>query len=374
MTKRRYELDTRVLTVFFFVAMPFVAFGSFVVVNMARGSLRASLGAALEQRSMETKLQVERYVGDQFVHLQFLAREPQVQAAVAGAKPMGPDEARGLEQAWTVGDEKVMARLLGNPVALRFRDVAQLHPGIRLLQLVDGSGRLVATSIRGGRILNGDTPWFRALASDEQRPRVMDIYRTPGSRLALFEITYPVLSPEDGRLLGGLRAVIDAADLYSVLAPVRVGHSGHAVLVRSTDGLILASDEASRVLTETFPGFASIQAAMAERRGYWLVPEVRQKGKEAEGALVQPRRIVGFSAVEQVPGVQWLVAVEQDADEAEAPILGVTRYLWVHFIGAFGTVILLALYFSFKLETPVIEDELHLHEEHLPSNARATQE
>jgi hypothetical protein len=30
-------------------------------------------------------------------------------------------------------------------------------------------------------------------------------------------------------------------------------------------------------------------------------------------------------------------------------------------------VILLALYFSFRVEKPVIEEELHLHEEHIPS-------
>jgi hypothetical protein len=117
------------------------------------------------------------------------------------------------------------------------------------------------------------------------------------------------------------------------------------VVLRSTDG-ILASDETSKLVTQSFPGFGAIQAAITERRGHWFVPEIREKGADgAEGALVEPRRFVGFAAVEQVPGVQWLVAVEQDADEAEAPILGVTRYLWIHFIGAFLTVILLALYF-----------------------------
>jgi hypothetical protein len=63
--------------------------------------------------------------------------------------------------------------------------------------------------------------------------------------------------------------------------------------------------------------------------------------------------------------------VEQELEEATAPIAGVTRYLWIHFIGAFGTVILLALYFSFRAETPVIEEELHLHEEHLPESMKS---
>jgi hypothetical protein len=71
--------------------------------------------------------------------------------------------------------------------------------------------------------------------------------------------------------------------------------------------------------------------------------------------------------------VQWLVTVEQDLGEALAPVEGVTRYLWVHFIGVFATVILLAVYFSFKLERPVMEEDLHLHEEHVPRGVtRAT--
>jgi hypothetical protein len=373
MGKRRYELDTRVLTVFFFVAMPFVAFGSFVVVNMARGALQAALGEALEQRSLETKVHLERYIGNRFIDLHILAKEPQVQAAIAESRPLGPDQARALEQAWSSADEKATASLLGSPVALRLREFAQLRPGIRLLQLVDSGGRLVATSGRGGRLLNAETPWFRALLLDAQRPHVTDVHRPAGGSLALLEIAYPLQSPEDGRLLGAVRAVYDATDLYTVLAPVRVGRTGHAVLLRSTDGLVLASDETSKLLTQRFPGFGAIQAAIAERRGHWFVPEIREKGADgAEGALVEPRRFVGFAAVEQVPGVQWLVAVEQDAEEAEAPILGVTRYLWIHFIGAFLTVILLALYFSFKLEAPVIEEELHLHEEHVAPSARAT--
>lgn len=371
MAKRRYELDTRVLTVFFFVAMPFVAFGSFVVINMARGALQASLGSSLEQRAGETKLWLERYMGNHLVQLQFLVQEPRLQAAVAGAKPPTPEEVRALEQAWGKAEEKVVSPLLGNPVALRLREFARLQPGIRLLQLVDADGRLVATSSLGGRILSGETPWFRALQADPGRSHVTDVYRPPGSSLALFEIACPVVAPEDGRLLGALREVIDAADLYSVLTPVRVGRTGHAVLVRSSDGMVLASDEASKVLTQTFPGFDAVQSAIADRRGYWLVSEIRAPGTEQ---LLEPRRLVGFSTVEQVPGVQWLVTVEQDADEAEAPILGVTRYLWIHFIGAFLTVILLAVYFSFKLEAPVIEESLHLHEEHLPAGAHPTPE
>jgi hypothetical protein len=85
---------------------------------------------------------------------------------------------------------------------------------------------------------------------------------------------------------------------------------------------------------------------------------------------IEAARLIGFSPIEQVPGVAWLVTVEQDLREALAPVDGVTWYLWIHFIGVFTTVILLALYLSFKLERPVMEDDLHLHEEHLPTGVK----
>ena len=71
-----------------------------------------------------------------------------------------------------------------------------------------------------------------------------------------------------------------------------------------------------------------------------------------------------------LPDVKWMVAVEQDFDEAMAPVASVTRYLWLHFVGAFVTVVLLALYFSFKVEKPIIDEDLHLHEEHVPAGGQ----
>lgn len=375
MAKWRYQLDTRVLALFFLVAMPFVALGAYIIVRMARVALRESLGAAIEQRAIETKLLVEHYVANNLVQLRLLSLEGPVQAALSRptAEP-GPDEQKRLEQGWASGDAKLLSTLLGSPLGTRLRDFTAVNPGLRLLQVVDAQGRLVATSARGGRILNAETPWFRGLRAAEGRAWMSDIERATPSNVTFFELVYPVTHTGDGRWLGAIRAVVDPIDLYSVLAPVRVGRTGHAVLLRATDGLVLASDETDHVLTSKFHGFRFLEAARNERRGYWVTDEGKQaKVPQAGPVTVAPARLVGWSPVDQVPNVQWMVAVEQDLSEALAPINGVTGYLWVHFIGVFATVILLAAYFSFKLEKPVIEEELHLHEQHVPKT-KATSE
>jgi hypothetical protein len=381
MTRQRYYLDTRVLTAFFFAAMPFVAFGSFVVVSMAKTRLRESVGTSLEQRAVQTKLALEQYLTEQFLTLHLVAVEPDLQRALAARPPAVEDaQAARLERAWATGsDAALVSSILSSPAGLRLRDLVAVRPAIRHVQLVDLGGRAVAASARGGRLFHSDAPWFQAMAAapDAVAPHLGDIARPRGSTLTLLEVGYPVLD-QDGAWIGALRALLDANGLYTVLAPVRVGRTGHAALLRATDGLVLASDESERILKASYPGFDSLRAALegfpiAEpgealfgrsrfRHGYWTIPEV--KGLE-------PARLVGFSPVDQAPDVKWLVAVEQDLQEAIAPIQTVTRYLWIHFIGVFATVILLALYFSFKLERPVMEESLHLHEQHVPAGMRA---
>ncbi len=390
MAEQRHTLDTKVLSAFFLAAMPFVAVGSFVVVNQARNLLRESVGTSLEQRAVETKLALERYVADQVVQLRLIAADPEVAGALARSRPPEPESVRGgLEQAWAAGkDAKLESTIVAGAIAARTRSLVQLRPAFRRIQLVDASGRLVASSTRGGRLFNAETAWFQALSAPEGAASdyVGEPFRPVGSSVALFEIAVPVRDASGG-FRGAARALVDAADLYAVVAPVRIGRTGHAVLVRAGDGLVLASDDTERVLARPLPGFAALKNAVegfplgesgqqlfgvaGQRRGYWTVPAVSEPVTGGQPALREPARLIGFAPVDQIAGVEWLVTVEQDLGEALAPVDGVTRYLWVHFVGVFATVILLALYFSFKLERPVMEEGLHLHEQHVPSGVRS---
>jgi hypothetical protein len=390
MAKQRYFLDTRVLTAFFFAAMPFVAFGSFIVINQARNHLRESAGAGLEQRAVQTKLALEQYVGELVVHLRVLALDPQVQTALADSRPLPPEaEARVMEAAWASGqDPRLNASLLSGPLVDILEPLIQARPAIKGLQLIDSTGRLRAATTRGGRLFFGDVEWFKAFGTQlsEAEVYVGETLRPTGTTLNLLEIAFPVRNSEEV-WLGAARMLVDAADLYTVLAPVRVGGTGHASLLRSTDGLVLASDESERILKTPLPGFDSLRNAvegfpMAQpgeeifgrarlRRGYWSMPEVKVKNEAGAEMAIEPRRLIGFSPIDQIPNVNWLVTVEQDLSEALAPINSVTRYLWFHFIGVFATVILAALYFSFKLERPVMEESLHLHEQHVPVGTRS---
>lgn len=362
--KTQYYLDTRILSIFFLVAMPFVAFGAYVVVGLASSTLRQSVGESLEQRAVESRLRVERHVGDQFVELRLMTRWPELAQALGKAPALKPEESERLARLWGEADPQFLQSITGTPLSSRLRDVITVRPGIKVLQVVDAHGLLVASSGRSGRLRNQDAPWFTGTTQEPvvERPWVSDVYKPAGSSQPMLEVAWPVLNAE-GVLQGAIRMLIDAQELYGVLAPVRIGRTGHAELVRATDGLVLASDQAQRVLQARMPGFDTLETAMASRRGHWTVPALRRKATAQAPAIDEPARIVAVSRVEQLPGVQWLVVVEQDLDEALAALDRVRKYLFIHFIGAFGTVILLGLYYSFKLEQPELESEVGIVDE-----------
>ncbi|MCU0242790.1 MAG: cache domain-containing protein, partial [Vicinamibacteria bacterium] len=341
---------------FFFAALPLVTFGSFFIVSYARGTLRESVGESLERRALQSKLDLERYVGDQIVHARLIAQDPIICETLSA-------RAASRTPANTAGDKN---NLFTSALAKRLRETQQILPTLRFIQVVDIEGRLVAATARSGRTFVNETAWFRNLAEGVSDSYVSDIHRMTGTAMNVIEIAHSVYNPRDGSWVGAVRAILDAMNLYAILAPVRIGQSGRAELLRSSDGLILASDNAERVLRRTYPGFESIETSSSLQRGYWLVPETRLRDQNGAIVDVAPARLVGHILVDQVPGVTWMVVVEQELQEAMEPVEQLTRYLWIHFIGAFASVILLSVYLSFRQEMPVINKALHLHEEHMP--------
>jgi hypothetical protein len=368
MAKRHYRIDSQLLTLSFFVAMPLAAFGAFIVVSIARGALQDSLGRNLEQRALQTRILVERYMGDQVFHVRLISLSPEVPEAILAATSASPAkrEARRALPDGAPPPAVPPALRLTSTLAGLLRQTVRIAPSFRLLQVIGTDGHIVAASARTRRLTQADTVWYDRMAREESpAPYIGGLWRAPGGKEAFIEIVYPVWHPKTGQWIGAVRALVATSDLTGVLTPVRIARSEHALLIQGSDGLILASDESDGVLVDAYPGFSALQAALLTHRSYSLVPATRSTDRGTTPRIA-PARLVGLSPVEQVPGVDWLVVVERDLAEAVAPVADITRYLWWHFIGAFASVFLLALYLSLRQATPVIEEELHLHEDHVP--------
>ena len=226
MPKRHYQVDPRILTVFFLVAIPFLAFGALMVMNLARGHMQNVTGPAPRAAG----------AGGQAARRALRARpvRPPPPALARSAGPGGgdrPPARRRARRAATAGPGLGGRR--SGPRGFRRRVTAR-GPAPR-----DGPGAAgpAAAPDRGrARAAHRDhDPRRTALerrdalvprpggSGDRGQPYVVDIVAPPGAG-AMFEIACRDPRPHATGACSGPRArSYDAADLYSVLASVRVG-------------------------------------------------------------------------------------------------------------------------------------------------------
>ena len=177
MAKQRYYLDTRVLTAFFFAAMPFVAFGSFVVVNRRGPSCASRSGASLEQRAVQTKLALEQYLAEQVVHLRLAGARSRgaegPRRARRAPSPTADGRAAGAGLGGRQGRRSSSPRSSSTPLAARLR-AARARSARRSGSSRSSTPRAasVAASARGGRLFHGESAWFKDLAAQEGEPEV----------------------------------------------------------------------------------------------------------------------------------------------------------------------------------------------------------
>ena len=219
MAQRRHELDTHILTVFFMAAVPVVAFGAWLVVGMAQGRLE------------ELPRGEPRAAGppDQAGHRALRGRADR-RPAPARPRPRGRQGGSWAKEA--------PAR---RPPALR--PPPRDRPGPAQPPLDPGGGLQASGWWRPPPATRGSFPSVahgrRSCSSDEPslRPFVGDIQRVPGPTAAVARGGLSGAGSFGRALRGLVRGLVDASDLYGVLSSVRIGRTGHAVLLRADDGL-----------------------------------------------------------------------------------------------------------------------------------------
>ena len=327
MAKQRYYLDTRVLTAFFFAAMPFVAFGSFIVVNQAKNQLRESVGTSLEQRAVQTKLALEQYVAEQVVQLRLLAIDAEVQKALAAPSRAVPEAevrrwSRRGPRARTRGSTPRSSRPRSPSASGRWPSCAPPSSSCR------SSTPPAASS--PPRPAAGGSSTARAPGSRSSRPRRASASCTSASspgrpgRPSTCSRSPPRSAPRRTSGSGPYGRCSTPPTSTRVLAPVRIGRTGHAVahpgdrragprLRRERADPQASRTRASSSLRNAVEGFPlgesgqQIFGKTGPHRGYWTIPEVKAKDEAGRQLIVEPARLVGFSPIDQIPDVAWLV-------------------------------------------------------------------
>lgn len=274
--------------------------------------LKNSIGGNFQEIASAVARKVEIIVDQDITEAQSLALSPDILKALKRSGPNGTDTRAEI------------AQHLRDWQAQRRQDAEYAE-----ILLTDRNGLLIASNTKTDRSQYADQPWWRA-AYQEGRGGlyVSNLYLDAQHQAYFYDIAVPVKQEAEAQVLGVLRVVIRRDKLLRAVMEVRIGKTGHAMLVSSNGTPLicpilppkehLINDPLMQQISQVHPGWA-------------IAEDDAHGGKDS---------IVGFAPVQMrhplvhgsLGGLEWYTFVRQHPDETYAPLYGLL--IKVGFVGS----------------------------------------
>jgi hypothetical protein len=230
----------------------------------------------------------------------------------------------------------------------------------RGIAVLDLEGLPVAATFETPATGYGNEESFRkALSRARAKAVVSDSWAEADPGAGILTLYRPVRDLESGGLVGLVRASLDAERLFAGVSGFRFGKTGHACLFERTSGRVLAGSSERCSSQKAYSRFEDYQRAARQENSYFLAGVQGPWSFDRGDAT-----LVGYARPElrrSLPEADWVVTVEQSLEEANAPLVSLTRDLIVQFLAMGALVVVLAFYLSYRLERPVTDVAVDLH-------------
>jgi len=362
MSHRLHGINYRVLTTLLVVAVPILAVGAFLILANGRQHLADAFGLKLAERAEQSAAAIDAYVYRRIVDVSTLARMPEVRAE-AEKESTRPNDARAnaeMDRAFAAVDVKLpaIAAILHTPASQYFADITRQDPIYREILLTDRSGRLIAASNLSSDYDQSDEDWWRRVMADPTRGEatVSDVRWDDSARTYAMEIAVPVPG-SDERPTGVLKVVADIREMLASVAGMDLGTNGDAMLLRRNGSIVFSRDGVQ----------PSARFFAAER-----LKERLDEASTVNGpsrlffTATEPHagsQIVGVATSQLAstyPHLPWVVAAWQSEAELLAPVQSEYRALLLLFAATALVALALALWFTLKLEQPMVDTQMAL--------------
>jgi hypothetical protein len=354
---RKLQFEPRLLALFLFISIPFILAGSVLILRSVRTEVNKTIGDNLAELAATNARYLDSYILTKVTDISWLAVTPILVDDVLASNQQHPasDELAqsrivAVDEEWqqTGGLTWFAIKLLRTRSSRFLRDVASFSPAYQEILLTDERGALVAATNTTTDYYQADEPWWQRAYGDGVTGtiHVSNVQYDTSARVHGMDVAIPIRvgEGEQERIVGVLKALIDVRDLFAVLDAVKVGGTGHALLLNAPDRTIITSTNPSRVMKEVYPGFVHLNEAVARDRRHFI-------SQHDNGSTW----LTGFSRMPEPghPEITWYVVVEQLLEEAQASTQGATAFLLLFF----GAMVLLVLFFSlymhFRLVKPI---------------------
>lgn len=205
-----------------------------------------------------------------------------------------------------------------------------------LVFTVRPDGQNVARSDENPLVFYGDRGYFRQVMGGQPLGQEVLIGRTTGKPALI--LAAPVRGP-DGQTAGVIAFAMHLVDVSQAVVGTRIGNTGHAILV----------DDKNRVIAHGRP--EKVSQALQDLGSH---PALRMKESTQEPVVFEDggNRVVAFTTR---TALGWTLIVQQDYDEAFAPLLESNRNALILTAGALLLVTAVAYTLSAQLARPIRE-------------------
>lgn len=363
MAPRLPVISYRVLTILLIAALPVLGIGAALIMGAGQRQLRESETLHLTQTAEHTAAAVDTYVFRRIVDASVLSRVPDIRRAAADGNKAPFDAARAseIDRVWQK-ERRVppgLGDVLGSTGSRFLADVTHQDPVYREILVTDRQGRIVAASNVTSDYLQSDEGWWKDAFADGHRGRVSvgDVRFDESAGVYAFEIAVPVAEPGTDQLAGIMKIAADSREMLAGVGGLEVGQTGEVAMLRR-DGSIVFSRQPVSPGARFFAAERLIQ--QLDAAGQNTAGPITFRTREADGT----GRVVAVAPVQlgqSYPNLAWLVAVSLNEDELSAPFRSLLWYLLLAIAVTAIAVLVMALWLSLRLSSPLFDPALDMH-------------
>lgn len=260
--------------------------------------------------------------------------------AATGINAWDDTNVRALRQAARLDDIVSMKAERQNPV---LRAIGSSYEWSYLLFTVAPDGTNIGRNDGAKAAYYGDRLYFKEVAAGKELGRQVLIGKSSGK--PSLTLAAPVRN-EEGALVGVIGMAMNLGDITQTVARTRIGDTGHALLLDSANKVIAHGGSFKvKTVLEDFSAYPALAApGIAEQPARYSV-----EGKD----------MIGF--VRKLPQ-GWTLLIEQDYDEAYAPLAKMESEARTLIAAAVALVIGIAFLLGKQLTNPIMELTAIAHE------------
>jgi len=232
--------------------------------------------------------------------------------------------------------ESYLIRYLSLPEEL------EVHLG---LLVVNDKGRIIGGSRRYSDDQSGEEWWRITFNHDKGKVFASDIYVDSLTGKRAFDIGIPIKDKVTGKVVGGIRSIMNVDDYFNFIADMSFATTGHGMIINSGGKALLCP-----VLPpEKHVVSRSLIEMIIEKGAGWSIAADDAHGGKHSVVGFSPLRYVNSLGPENLGGYKWYTFIRQDPAETFAPV---KRLMLMLLIVDFSIVLLicaLGVYFVRRL-------------------------